>query len=59
MRTFFGNKRPARKGNKDTLGQLIQQLLVPKNLKIFNGIMASLMAITAFVLLHGELALFS
>jgi threonine/homoserine/homoserine lactone efflux protein len=36
---------------------LRQHLLIPKILKLFNGIMASLMAITAFFLLHGELAL--
>jgi threonine/homoserine/homoserine lactone efflux protein len=38
---------------------LRQHLLIPKILKLFNGIMASLMAITAFFLLHGELALLS
>ncbi|QZA82112.1 LysE family translocator [Deefgea piscis] len=34
---------------------LRHHLLVPKNLKLFNGIMASLMALTAFYLLYGEL----
>lgn len=36
---------------------LRQHLLIPKILKLFNSTMASLMAITAVFLLHGELAL--
>ena len=34
---------------------LRHHLLVPRNLKIFNGIMATLMALTAFYLLYDEL----
>jgi threonine/homoserine/homoserine lactone efflux protein len=36
---------------------LRQHLLIPKILKLFNSTMASLMALTAVFLLHGELAL--